>query len=112
MIGQSVGSLIAYILNSYYSSKLLRYAVRTQLADFLPGLLLSTVAALAGHVVLSASALPPGMSVMSATLTMALVYIGLGWRLRLRGMMSTMELIILPSIRKIRKKKTDSAARL
>lgn len=47
LYGQIIFSVLAYIPNSYFSSKLLNYSVSEQLADFLPGLILSGVIALA-----------------------------------------------------------------
>lgn len=41
LIGQIISSVLTYIPNSYYSSKLINYSVREQLADFIPTLLLS-----------------------------------------------------------------------
>lgn len=45
LIGQIIGSIIAYIPNSYFSAKLINYPVREQMADFVPGLVLSGVVA-------------------------------------------------------------------
>ena len=41
LIGQIIGSVLAYIPNSYFSYKLIGYSVKEQLADFIPGLVLS-----------------------------------------------------------------------
>ncbi len=46
LIGQIIGSVLAYIPNSYFSYKLINYSVREQMADFMPGLMLSGVVAL------------------------------------------------------------------
>ena len=46
LIGQIIGSVLAYIPNSYFSSMLINYTVREQMADFMPGLALSGVVAL------------------------------------------------------------------
>jgi len=46
LIGQIISSVLTYIPNSYYSSKLINYSVREQLADFMPILLLSGAIAL------------------------------------------------------------------
>lgn len=46
LIGQIIGSVLAYIPNSYFSYRLIGYSVKEQLADFMPGLVLS--AAIAG----------------------------------------------------------------
>lgn len=46
LIGQIIGSVLAYIPNSYFSYRLIGYSVKEQLADFIPGLLLA--AAIAG----------------------------------------------------------------
>jgi hypothetical protein len=47
LYGQIIGSVLAYLPNSYFSSKLINYSVSEQLADFIPGLILSGVIALA-----------------------------------------------------------------
>ena len=46
LIGQIISSVLTYIPNSYYSSRLIEYSVREQLADFVPGLILSGTIAL------------------------------------------------------------------
>ncbi len=46
LIGQIFISILAYIPNSYFSSKLINYPVREQVADFMPGLILSGAVAL------------------------------------------------------------------
>ena len=46
LIGQIISSVLTYIPNSYYSSRLINYSVREQLADFIPTLLLSGTIAL------------------------------------------------------------------
>lgn len=46
LIGQIIGSVLAYIPNSYFSTKLINYSVWEQMADVLPGLGLSAAVAL------------------------------------------------------------------
>jgi len=46
LIGQIISSVLAYIPNSYFSSKLINYPVREQMADFMPGFTLSGAVAL------------------------------------------------------------------
>ena len=46
LIGQIIGSVLAYIPNSYFSAKLIDYSVREQMADFGPGLVISVVVSL------------------------------------------------------------------
>ena len=41
LVGQIISSVLTYIPNSYYSSRLINYSVREQLADFIPTLILS-----------------------------------------------------------------------
>lgn len=45
LIGQIVGSVLAYIPNSYFSYRLIDYSVKEQLADFIPSLALAVVIA-------------------------------------------------------------------
>ncbi len=46
LIGQIISSVLSYIPNSYFSSRLIHYPVHEQVADFMPGLLLSAAVAL------------------------------------------------------------------
>ena len=43
LIGRIISSVLGYVPNSYYSSILINYSVKEQLADFLPALFLSGV---------------------------------------------------------------------
>lgn len=45
LIGQIVSSVLAYIPNSYFSYRLIGYSIKEQLADFIPGLVLSALVA-------------------------------------------------------------------
>ena len=47
LVGQIVFSVLAYIPNSYFSSRLINYPVKEQVGDFLPGLILAVAVALA-----------------------------------------------------------------
>jgi O-antigen/teichoic acid export membrane protein len=46
LIGQGIGSILAYIPNSYFSSRLIDYPIYEQMIDFMPSLLLSAAVAL------------------------------------------------------------------
>ncbi len=46
LIGQIISSVLTYIPNSHYSSRLINYSIREQLADFIPTLLLAGAIAL------------------------------------------------------------------
>jgi len=46
LIGQIISSVLAYIPNSYFSSKLINYPVREQMTDCMPGFVLSCAVAL------------------------------------------------------------------
>ncbi len=45
LIGQIISSILTYLPNSYFSAKLISYPIREQLADFVPGLILSVLVA-------------------------------------------------------------------
>lgn len=45
LIGQIIGSVLAYLPNSYFTVRLINYSIREQIADFMPGLILSGVVA-------------------------------------------------------------------
>ena len=47
LIGQVIGSVLAYIPNSYFSALLINYSMREQLSDFMPSMTLSGVVGLA-----------------------------------------------------------------
>ena len=49
LVGQIVFSVLAYIPNSYFSSRLINYPVKEQVADFLPGFILAGLVALATY---------------------------------------------------------------
>jgi len=46
LIGQIIGSVLNYIPNSYYSTRLINYPIRQQVSDFMPNLTLSGIVAL------------------------------------------------------------------
>lgn len=58
LIGQIINSVLAYIPNSYFSDKLIGYPPREQMADFMPGLLLSLAVGGAVYATVQFSTLP------------------------------------------------------
>lgn len=58
LIGQIVSSVLAYLPNSYFSDKLIGYPPREQMADFMPGLLLSLAVGGAAYTAVQFSTLP------------------------------------------------------
>ncbi len=58
LIGQIISSILTYIPNSYFSAKLINYPVKEQLADFVPGLVLSVLIATFVYALVTFSSLP------------------------------------------------------
>src|SRR5690606_27291097 len=46
LVGQVVNSIFTYIINSYYTKKIINYSNREQIGDILPYILISLVAAI------------------------------------------------------------------
>lgn len=64
LIGQILTSIINYVPNSYYSSKLLGYGVREQMADFMPTLIISLLCSIIGYVFINHISFNPALSIM------------------------------------------------
>ncbi len=58
LIGQIVGSVLAYLPNSYFSERLIGYPAKEQIADVMPGLLLSLAVGGSTYAAVRYSALP------------------------------------------------------
>lgn len=52
LVGQVVNSIVIYILNSFYTKKMINYSLLEQVKDVLPYILLSFIASLITHVIM------------------------------------------------------------
>lgn len=77
LVGQIVTSIINYIPNSYFSSKLLGYGAREQMKDFIPVLTISFASAGLGYLIVSYTELHPVLSIFFASVVMLAFFIGL-----------------------------------
>lgn len=100
LIGQFVGSVISYVPNSYYSSRLIGYSIKEQLADIYPSLLLS--AAIAGAVFVLVELLPLTSELQLTILGLASVaaYLGLAVMFKMSSMQVAVSIL---GIRRIQK---------
>ena len=92
LVGQIISSLICYIPNAYYSSKLINYSIREQFKDFLPSLLLSgMVAGLVYYLQFSLS-LMPIIELFSLIVLAICLYLMSGFLLKLHAFQLVKEL--------------------
>ncbi|MCC4282810.1 lipopolysaccharide biosynthesis protein [Marinobacter salarius] len=77
LVGQIVTSVINYVPNSYFSSKLLGYGVVEQLKDFSLVLAISFVSAGLSFFIVNYIELNPALTILSAFITMLASFIGL-----------------------------------
>jgi O-antigen/teichoic acid export membrane protein len=80
LLGQCVATLIAYFLNSYYSERLIAYALKAQILDVLPAFVFSLV--MAGGMMIAGAAMPATNRFMVLTAQTGLgagVYLLLHW---------------------------------
>jgi O-antigen/teichoic acid export membrane protein len=94
IIGQIVASVINYLPNVYYSSKLIRYSIKEQLTDFLPSMILSSaVSGLIYYLQLSLS-LSPIIELFSLMILAVALYLIGAYTLKLHGFELAQELFI------------------
>lgn len=75
LCGQIAQSIFSYIPNGYYSSKLIKYRMKEQILDILPGLLLSFVISLGVYLLSSLLTLEPVWKLLLLGGTGSLTYI-------------------------------------
>jgi len=75
ILGQIITSVINYIPNSYFSSKLIGYSVREQVADFMPTLLVAVFSAVIGFYIVETVDTHPLVLVVTLPVFMSLAYI-------------------------------------
>ncbi len=76
LVGQIIGSVLAYIPNSYWASRLINYPIHEQAADFMPGLILSCAVALVVYVAGFVVHWPALIKLVVFTLIAGLLYMG------------------------------------
>ncbi|CAG0977088.1 Teichuronic acid biosynthesis protein TuaB [Methanosarcinales archaeon] len=93
LIGQIIGSVLAYLPNSYFSNELIGYSVREQIGDFLPGLVLSGAIAVMVYVAVSVSTLPALAELIVFGIAATMLYL-LGARaLKLQAFTMTLQMV-------------------
>ena len=93
LIGQIISSVICYIPNSYYSSKLINYSASEQVKDFLPALSLSLLLGGLTYTAVRHTDWHPMVTLALFGLGGALLYLILAHALRLQAYSSTLKLL-------------------
>lgn len=75
IVGQILTSIVNYIPNSYFSSKLLNYGVKEQVSDFLPTLILAIASGGVGYIVIINGNFHPLFLVMLLPVFMSMLFI-------------------------------------
>ena len=104
IFGQIATSVINYIPNSYFSSKLLNYGIREQIGDFVPTLIISFLAAGSGYILAKNVGWHPAILVLVCAVFMVLIFFALNLLLNRKCYQVTTQYIfsILP-IKRLRK---------
>lgn len=85
LVGQAIASVLAYIPNSYFASRLIDYSVREQISDFMPGLVLSSSVALAAYVAGILLQWPPFLKLIVLVIVGASLYIAVAHIFRMQA---------------------------
>ncbi|PRD68385.1 flippase [Malikia spinosa] len=85
LIGQILTSIISYIPNSYFSSKLINYSIKEQIADFVPALALSLSIGILVHYSATTIRLPPTLQLILLGGLGAAMYVISAYFLRLQA---------------------------
>lgn len=104
IVGQILTSVVNYIPNSYFSSKLIGYGVRDQISDFMPALLASVFSATIGVLIVVNAETDPLILVALVPVLMGFIYILINFVFNRRGYSVVFQyfsgFITIPSIRK------------
>ena len=93
LVGQIIGSVLAYLPNSYFTDKLIGYSVREQIGDFLPGLVLSGAIAGMVYVAVSVSTLPALAELIVFGFAAATLYLLGAYALKLQAITLTLQIV-------------------
>ena len=100
LYGQIIFSILGYIPNSYYASRLIGYSVYEQLLDFLPSLTLSSIVAIFVYFLQSILDFNPLIELLTLSGIAIIVYLILAYLFKLKAYMLTKDLLI----KKLKKK--------
>lgn len=93
LYGQVICSVLAYVPNSYFSSRLVNYPIREQCSDFVPALLLAAIVAGVAHACSSRLDLPPLAVLLLVGFAAGTAYIALAAWMRMPAIKLCFELI-------------------
>lgn len=93
LIGQIIGSVLAYLPNSYFSNKIIGYSVREQIDDFLPSLVLSGAISGMVYFAVSVSNLPAPVELLLFGTIAGLVYLLVGYLLKMQAFLLIEQLV-------------------
>lgn len=93
LIGQLLTSIISYIPNSYFSSKLINYSITEQASDFIPTLALSLAIGFLVYYSATIIRLPPALQFILLGGSGAAIYIISAYFLRLQACILTSQVI-------------------
>lgn len=94
LIGQIVGSIVAYLANSYFSDDAVGYPLLEQIADFLPSLFLAGVLAFAAYGCVLSVNWPEIVKVVVFGSCFFVLYITIAHAFRLRGYVLAKETVV------------------
>ena len=94
LIGQVFTTVVNYLPNTYYSSKLIGYSIREQLADFMPSFLLSVIIAVLIYMMQGWLMWAPLFELISLILIASLFYLAGAYWLKLEAFMLAKNLLM------------------
>jgi hypothetical protein len=93
LVGMILHSLLCYIINAYYSGRLIGYRVRDQLADILPSFLVSLLVAVPVYALRFIPGLPQPVILLLQVSMLLILTVLLAKRLRLQGYMEIRNIV-------------------
>lgn len=93
LIGQIIGSVLAYLPNSYFSDKLISYSLREQIGDFMPGLMLSSAVAGVVYVAVLVFTLPALIELIVLSIVAATLYLLGAYALKLQALTLILQIL-------------------
>ncbi len=93
LIGQIISSILAYIPNSYYSTRIINYSIKEQVMDFSPALFLSSLIASLIYILVSLSFLQPLYELIIYGLSAVITYLLVAYIMGFQGINIAFELV-------------------
>lgn len=93
LLGRIITSVLSYIPNSYYSSRIINYSVKEQLGDFFPALLLSGVVGGLAYFFTIILGWPPFAELFVIGLLAAVLYIAIARVLKMEAVEHVIQLV-------------------